>query len=124
MVAVGEDGLVRVWSIDRIIQSCAAHPRKPAKPSAFDCDQPRWADRSDRWSTPRYDCGDSTRIIPSRLVHPSKVTGQGMVRSIAFSWDGSRLATASDDHTARVWDIADLIIPLSWAGTSPATRTR
>jgi WD40 repeat protein len=30
-----------------------------------------------------------------------------MVRSIAFSWDGSRLATASDDHTARVSDVAD-----------------
>jgi WD40 repeat protein len=30
----------------------------------------------------------------------------GPVRAVAFSPDGLRLATASDDRAARVWDIA------------------
>jgi WD40 repeat protein len=28
----------------------------------------------------------------------------GIVTSVSWSWDGSRVATASLDNTARVWD--------------------
>jgi WD40 repeat protein len=78
MVAVGEDGLVRAWDVNnRIIRSCTAHPSKASKAR---CVRLRSAQMGGSLrpvgSTPRYDCGDSTGIIPSRLVHPSKVTGQ------------------------------------------------
>ncbi|WP_372517846.1 WD40 repeat domain-containing protein, partial [Frankia tisae] len=31
----------------------------------------------------------------------------GLITSVAFSLDGTHLATASDDHTARIWNTTD-----------------
>jgi WD40 repeat protein len=42
-----------------------------------------------------------------RLAHPALLTLQGHtgpVYSVCFSPDGTRLATASEDQTAKVWD--------------------
>jgi WD40 repeat protein len=42
---------------------------------------------------------ETGRAVTPPLEH------QGQVRSAAFSPDGTHLVTASDDSTARVWDI-------------------
>jgi eukaryotic-like serine/threonine-protein kinase len=46
-----------------------------------------------------------TRGTPATLVL-SLAGGTGAVNDVVFSADGKRLATASSDHTARVWDAA------------------
>jgi uncharacterized protein YjbI with pentapeptide repeats len=48
---------------------------------------------------------DPTSGIPRSAVAPVWLTGHtGGVRSCAWSPDGTRLATTSDDGTARIWD--------------------
>ena len=46
--------------------------------------------------------------VPPKGLSPSlaaeALTLEGQVFSVSWSPDGSRLATASDDKTARVWD--------------------
>src|SRR5262249_15224891 len=48
------------------------------------------------------------RHFHSQLVNASRVlTGhQGQVHGVAFSPDGSRLASVAKDHTLRLWDVA------------------
>jgi Tol biopolymer transport system component len=41
---------------------------------------------------------------PARVTLLATLTVQAVVRSAAFSPDGKRVVTASDDNTARVWD--------------------
>jgi WD domain, G-beta repeat len=45
-------------------------------------------------------------VGPAHLGHTEKVLGSGAVFSVAWSPDGSRLATGtSADQTVRVWDV-------------------
>lgn len=50
----------------------------------------------------------------------AQLTGHsGAVTSVSFSQDGKRIVTASEDGTARVWDIRWLRRPGDWAKTEP-----
>ncbi len=42
-------------------------------------------------------------------VHSIPKAHEGFIRSVRFSHDGSRLATASDDRTVRLWSVPDLL---------------
>jgi len=45
---------------------------------------------------------EALRLPEDEVLVSSKL--QGRVRAVVFSPDGARVATASDDHTAQVWD--------------------
>jgi WD40 repeat protein len=47
-----------------------------------------------------------TRFLSLFSVPPILGTGLGFLRSIAFSPDGSRLASGGDDGILRIWDVA------------------
>jgi WD40 repeat protein len=54
--------------------------------------------------------------------HVSTLSGhQGAVPSVDYSSDGSRIATAGYDHSARLWDVTDPRAPAAWATLSRHT---
>lgn len=63
-------------------------------------------------------------LISTDTGHATALLGHdGMVRKLAFSPDGGHLVTASDDHTARVWDVATGRTAFTLRGhTSPLTH--
>ncbi|HWO25674.1 MAG TPA: hypothetical protein VNO30_43345 [Kofleriaceae bacterium] len=54
----------------------------------------------------RGEAGESLRMLIWMAARTSAFEHQGSVNSAVFSPDGSRVITASDDGTARVWDAA------------------
>jgi WD40 repeat protein len=52
------------------------------------------------------DVGDAGELSPARDARPSlELSGElGAIASAAYSPDGTRIVTASDDGTARIWD--------------------
>jgi WD40 repeat protein len=63
-------------------------------------EQPPVAAKSNARLTNRWDPPD----LPSSAVHRILVGHNASVSGVAWSLDGTRLATASSDHTARIWD--------------------
>ena len=54
-------------------------------------------------ASPPQDTEQQPETSPTELT---RLPHDGSVRAVAFSPDGTRLATGSDDFTARIWDLA------------------
>jgi WD40 repeat protein/predicted Ser/Thr protein kinase len=78
----------------------------------------------------RYLLTDTIGAVPSRLIDAHDGTlvrtiggGRGMVYANAFSPDGTRLASALDDRTIKIWDTATGEETLTLRGhAAPATK--
>jgi WD40 repeat protein len=106
LATTGEDGTLRIWN-------------KPADPVALES----FAQQITRVVTSRDGKLLATSgllnglpaIVIRNLETDSRVTTllghAGPVRTMQFSTDGKKLATGSDDGTARVWDLTDEKFP-------------
>jgi WD40 repeat protein len=97
--AGSSDKLVKVWALDRGTELRTFHSRQTPTAAIFagedrvvSCD---WSHHVTAWDVARGE-----QVASSPDAHAD------MVRSVACSRDGARVATGGDDGTARVWDVA------------------
>ena len=99
----GDDTAARVWDV----------VRPPAPPAPFTYPESLYAAAFSRDGTVLATAGEGEGLCPIRLWDAA--TGQlrrvlpghrGTVRDLAFSGDGTRLASAGGDGHARVWEVA------------------
>ncbi len=108
LVTAGQDGAIYLWepATGRFAGSLAGHPA-----AAFDV---AFAPSGTLLASAGQDNTVKLWSIPADVVKPgdafsvtltATLAGHtGWVRSLAFSRDGTRVATGSDDTTARIWD--------------------
>jgi WD40 repeat protein/serine/threonine protein kinase len=97
LLSGGSDGKLRRWDSRGKLVREVAHPLETILALAATRDGKRIATANTRlcfWEP------DTLKPQPSKAGHAKKIY------RIAFSHDGSRLVTASADHTARTWDAA------------------
>jgi WD40 repeat protein len=109
VLSVAEDGIVKAWDADtgRLVgMQDPPHPGRVTH-AAFSADSRRLAT-----STPEpenaihlRDVGAAVLGEPA-LVHPDSLRGhKADIKGLAFSADGERLASASDEGTVKLWDV-------------------
>ncbi len=99
------DGTARLWDIvsDRLAPTVVKQPRsqsssREAARTWWSVDRSRYVTAEGSHAAQVHEKGG--QAIGQQLLHGSQIT------FAAFSADGSRLVTTSEDCTARVWDIA------------------
>ena len=118
IVSGSDDNTVRLWDADtgQPIGAAADRPHRRGDQCGV---QPRRAPHRLRQLTTRR-CGCGTPTPANRSAQP--LTGHtGAVYSVAFSPDGTRIVSGSDDKTVRLWD-ADTGQPIGAAADRPHRR--
>ncbi len=122
LATASDDHTARIWDTTNGKQLTTLTHDKPVRGVAFSPDGHRLATASDDKTARVWDAtngqqlasvthDDSVQASPveERALWRSQlawVTHKGWVQGVAFSSDGSRLATAGDDMTARIWAVA------------------
>ncbi|MGA7324741.1 MAG: caspase family protein [Rhodomicrobium sp.] len=128
LISAGDDKVIRVWDIVtgktiRIIRGATGPGRMGMINAVALSSDNKWLAAAG-WTGNRIaDTGDvagGIRIYDfpggtqARLLQGHK----GPVNSLAFSPDGKKIVSASDDHTAMIWDLEDHHEPLILEGHS------
>ena len=100
LVGACDDKTLRVWNRETGVETaCLRGHESPAIAVAFSPDGRRIASAGGRDKTARI-WNAANGVQERSLQHEEHVS------CVAFSHDGTRIASTSDDRTARVWDVA------------------
>src|ERR1019366_4240557 len=70
--------------------------------------------RQARWQLPYRPTGSPDHI--ARIIGNPRLRHRGKINAVAYSPDGQKIATASDDKTVKLWDLGNGHEVLSFAG--------
>jgi WD40 repeat protein len=77
--------------------------------------------RQARWQLP-YQSPNTPREHVARIIGSARLRHGAEIFAVAFSGDGQRLATASKDHTVKLWDLGNGHELLSYTGHDEEVR--
>lgn len=99
LASVGKDTIVRLWSFENytLIKKWKVEKTKNVVGVAFSRDSKIIATANDN--------GNTATLWNVDRKEPRKLEHKGEVNSISFSNDGEKIVTASDDKTAKIWNL-------------------
>jgi hypothetical protein len=103
------DRTARIWDTTTGQQQLEFYPGGVVLAVAFSPDGTRLATGSKKKTARIWDASTGGELIwvnPATGQQEREISHKGAVWTVAFSRDGNRLATGSDDKTARIWDMA------------------
>ena len=110
LATAGEDYTARLWDIESREELFVVSHERSVNAVAFSPDGAKVATASSDKTARIWDVegGGELAVMRGHQCRIVPVSGKcvGLVWDVAFSRDGSKVATASSDFTARLWDVA------------------